>query len=153
MTDFLVYVFAYFWVYYKAWIVVAYIISRLIFIAYLYFNCYDKPWVASIPFGHCFAKRELSGVNIVLIVVYVASVILFILMFSWVWFLVMWAMSMVINYHFSKIYVDEHNPAIFAFIPFAKVIIMIRDIVRYAKHEGEENEIISGGIYEGNESR
>lgn len=137
MTDFIIYVFAYIWVYYKAYIVTAYVISRLIFIAYLYFNCYDKPWVASIPFGHCFAKRELTGLSLSIVIIYFISVVSFLLIFHWFWFLIMWGMSLVMNYHFSKIYVDEHNPVVYTFVPFAKVVIMVKDIIKFTHNEGE----------------
>ena len=123
----------YFWVYCKGYIIVAFILCKVVSALYLKVTGYDKWWLGFIPFGHVYYKIELAGISPVLLLSYTAVFLLAIADFNIYMLFVAVLLDIVSNQKFANIYIDDVNPWVYACVPFMKYIIMLKEVIINAR--------------------
>ena len=88
---------------------------------------YDKWWLGLIPFGHYFYRRDLGGVSLPLLIALGVSEIAGISGMVYAWF-VAWILNAIVNMKFAQVYCCNSNPKVFGFVPFAKYILMWKEM-------------------------
>lgn len=110
-------------------IVFVYIVSKLIYGAYLYFQTYDHWWVGLLPLGHLIVKGELSALHIVTQCLYALfAVLALVTYFSIPFCLVALIISVVTDVRFCYMYIDGLNKYAYGFIPFVKYVYMLKEV-------------------------
>lgn len=132
MFDF-VYFIALVWVYYRPTIITIYVICTIAMSVYLKVTGYDKWYLGFVPAGSVFYKYELAGVNPLLTVSEMISNVLFFLTFDPISCAAMLILRILSNYKFASIYVDLPNPAYYSCLPFAKYVIIVKEIYDLCK--------------------
>ena len=124
---------AYFWVYYKVPIIVVILIAKGILTVHLKVTGYDKWWLALIPFGHLYCKRELCGLPLYLIIPYVLITWIFSTSLNLIVFILQVALCVVHNYKYAYMCIDSCKPIVYSLVPFAKYYFMLKEVKEYAE--------------------
>lgn len=128
MFDFIRFV-SYLWEYYKYFIITIVIVTKVISAVFLRTD-YDKWWVGLLPLGHYYYKRQLAGVELYFIIPSIVSLIMFLTNRGFIFFAVWLLLSSICNYKFAIIYLDRYNAAVYSLIPFAKYVIMLKEVIK-----------------------
>lgn len=108
------------------------VIAKLVNMAYLFVTGYDKYWLAVVPFGHLYVKSDLAGVNKILLSLSAILSLLSLYSYDLITSIITLILVIVINVKYSSIYVDDCNPYVYSMVPFAKYIIMCKEVFTYA---------------------
>lgn len=119
----------YFWVYCKGYFIVAFILCKLISAVYLWATDYNKWWLGILPFGHVYYKIELAGISPVLMSFYVVLCPLSLVDYNVYLFAIAMILDIISNYKFADMYIDNGNPWLYSCLPFAKYVIMIKEVI------------------------
>lgn len=117
------------WIYYKVWVIATVIICKIIQATYLKVTGYDKWGLGWVPLTHLYYKRELAAVPIYLLIPYGIFIVLSTIYPDYVTLVPLIIFACVCNYKFAVMYVDQYSAPVYAFVPFAKYIIMVKDIL------------------------
>ena len=135
MLDSFVSFWAWVWIQYYIPAFLIVIISKIIVALHLRAQGYDKWWLAIIPFCHLFCKRELSGLQLYLIIPYLVFTVLFLWTYDFFFFIIMLVLCVLINRQYAYICIDSCNPWIYSLVPFYKYFIMLKEARQYAGNE------------------
>lgn len=129
MFDFIRFV-SYLWVYYKYYIIAILVITKVISALFLRTD-YDKWWTGLLPLGHYYYKRQLAGVELYFLIPSIIALLLFITNRGFVFFIMWSLLSSICNYKFAVIYLDRYNAFVYSLVPFAKYVIMLREVLKH----------------------
>ena len=125
---------AYSWVYLGSYIIIAIIVTKVISALYLRTD-YDKWWSALLPFGHYYYKRQLAGIELYFIIPSILAHLTFITSYSIVPFLIWLVFSCICDYKFAILYLDNYNAFVYALVPFAKYVIMLKEVITRERND------------------
>lgn len=110
------------------WITMA-ILTKLLYVFYLFMQGYEHWWVGILPYGHLFVKMELSALHIVWGCVYVFLTILcFLTYYSIPIMLLLLAVGIYTDIKFCYMYIGDFNKYVYGFIPGAKYVYMAKEV-------------------------
>ena len=134
LLDFVKFI-AYTWVYLKGYIIVAFLLTKVLTAIYLKFTGYSNWYLGAIPFGHVYFKHELAGVSYVVLAFQVFAELAFCTTYQLVPFIVTVVLCVYTNFRFATIYADQYNAMLYAVVPFGKYYIMVREVISNAGNE------------------
>ncbi len=114
-------------------LVVLYILCKGITALYLKLLCYSKWWLSLIPLGHWYCKYELGAVTPWLLVPTGIMTLLASYTYDIVFMLVCLVLSLISELLYSKTFIGCCNSYLWTFVPFAKYIIMVKEVITYAR--------------------
>lgn len=129
ITDFCMFVF----MYYLPFFITVMIFLKVCSGAFLFYSQYDKWYLGIIPFAQTYYKCELSGTEWYWHVF--DSVFGFIALYTFnpVAFLIWYILRGISDYKYASIFIDACNPHVYAWVPFAKYVIMVKEVLIYAR--------------------
>lgn len=125
----------FFWLYCKHYVIIPYVILRVVTALYLKVTGYDKWWLGAVPVCHHCVKRDLAGVGFGWLVPTALLAVLFFVGYSPIVLIAWFILNVICDYKFAEMYVYDYDAKLYSFIPGSKYVIMVMEVIKYVRDE------------------